>query len=190
MIEGVSRRMIVVALGLAIACRAGPCFGESETWRTYRELLGRHFAKSERVAFVRVRPDVDERTRIEGRLASKLAQTEYLFHVARSGQRIDGYAHLGRAPTRYSTFTFAVLFDPRGTITRAEVIEYLETNGSGIRSRVFLRQFEGMDSRSGFRFGRDIDAVTGASISSRSLASGVHRAAVLLSELVLVRRSP
>lgn len=184
-----SRLLTALAAGFAALCVAAPCFGESATFRGYRELLGSHYAKAERIEILRVRPDDEERARLEKRLRAKLAQADYIFHVAKSGGGIIGYAHLGRAPTRFSTFSFAVLFDRLGLVSRTEVIEYPETHGSGIRSRAFLRQFTGRDGRSGFRLGRDVDAVTGASISSRSLCEGVRRATVLLDELVLGRAS-
>jgi Na+-translocating ferredoxin:NAD+ oxidoreductase RnfG subunit len=70
-----------------------------------------------------------------------------------------------------------------------EVLAYREPYGDGIRTERFRRQFVGRSASSGFVAEHDIDAVSGASISSRSMCVGVQRAAILLDETVLRDRA-
>ena len=65
-----------------------------------------------------------------------------------------------------------------------------EAYGAGIRSTQFRRQFVGRTGKSTFRPGDDIDVISGATISAHSLTRAVHRAAVLLDELVLTGGQP
>ena len=81
--------------------------------------------------------------------------------------------------------SFATFFDPAGRVTRVEVIAYREPYGDGIRADRFRRQFVGKTAQSGFAPDRDIDAISGATISSRSLCVGVQRASLLLEETLL-----
>ena len=62
---------------------------------------------------------------------------------------------------------------------------YREPRGDEVRDPRFRKQFEGKTAQDPLRLGRDIDAVSGATVSSASLATGVHRAAVLVEELAL-----
>ncbi|MET0385661.1 MAG: FMN-binding protein, partial [Polyangiales bacterium] len=79
----------------------------------------------------------------------------------------------------HEPISFGTFFDPQGVITRVEILAYREPYGDGVRAERFRKQFLGRSAKSTFRPGADIDAISGATISSRSLCIGVERAAVL-----------
>ena len=56
-----------------------------------------------------------------------------------------------------------------------------------MRDARFRRQFVGKTGRDPLRLNRDIDAVSGATISSGAMAVGVRRAAVLVDEIMVGR---
>jgi Na+-translocating ferredoxin:NAD+ oxidoreductase RnfG subunit len=147
--------------------------------------LAAQFKGSARVTFVEVSPNVEQRKRIEARLGQKLARTKYAFNVAMSGDRVDGYALFDKELGQHEPIDFATFFDASGGVSRVEVVAYREPYGDGIRSARFRKQFVGRDADSGFRIGKDIDIVSGATISSKSMATAVERAAVVLDEMVL-----
>jgi electron transport complex protein RnfG len=60
---------------------------------------------------------------------------------------------------------------------------YREPRGDEVRDARFRKQFEGKTAQDPLRLDRDIDAVSGATISSASTAVAVRRAAVLVEEL-------
>ena len=70
-------------------------------------------------------------------------------------------------------------------MTGVEVVQYREPFGDGVRAARFRDQFRGRSATSGFRPGEDIDIISGATISSRSLCIGVQRSAVLIDELAV-----
>ena len=79
--------------------------------------------------------------------------------------------------------------DPEAKVTRVEIVAYREPYGDGIRAERFRRQFVGKGARAGFAPDRDIDAISGATISSRSMCAGVQRASVLLEETLAHSRA-
>ncbi len=159
--------------------------GEAQVFYSVRGLLGDHFSKSESVEFTRVRLNAAQRKTITGKLGYAPEKDEYIFYIARSAKGIDGYALFDREVGQHEYIDFATFFDRNGKVTRAEVVAYREPYGEAIRSKRFRKQFVGRQASSGFRPGRDIDVITGATLSARAMAKAVRRASVLLDDFVL-----
>lgn len=73
----------------------------------------------------------------------------------------------------------ATVVDDVGTVTRMAVLSHKETPSffQSLEGGGFFEQFSGLHVASGFRVGEDIQAVSGATISSRAVADGVRRGA-------------
>lgn len=151
---------------------------------TPQALLSEQFHGSERVTYMKVKPDAGQRAQLEARLGRPLPKPEYTFFVATSHGRPDGYALFDEQVGQHEPISFATFFDADGTITRVEVVAYREPFGDGIRAERFRKQFVGKTARSQFRTGADIDIISGATISSRSMCVGVERAAALFDATV------
>jgi electron transport complex protein RnfG len=152
----------------------------AEQFWTTQALLADQFKSSQNVTYVRVRLDPVARGRIDARLGRALPKSEYTLFVAKSGERIDGYALFDEQVGQHEPISFATFFDAAGAITRVEVVAYREPYGDGIRAERFRKQFLGRSVRSRFRAGDDIDTISGATISSRSMSIAVERAAALV----------
>jgi len=168
-------------LGLVVAVPVA----RSDVFHTPRELLASHFSGSDHVGFVRVRPEGAARARIERRLGRRLGAGPFVFYRATTGGRPDGYALFDSERGQHELIDIGTFFGPEGAVRRVEVLAFREPYGDGVRSPRFLRQFVGTRASSPLRVGRDIDAISGATISSHSVARAVRRAAVLLEEAVL-----
>ena len=72
---------------------------------------------------------------------------------------------------------------PKGIITGVEIISHSETPGVGARADdpAYLDQYDGLSGR--LSFGEGIDALSGATISSRAILSGVNAASAIVSEI-------
>jgi electron transport complex protein RnfG len=172
------------ALFLGI-CLSSPAPASAEVFYSVRDLLAEQFKSSQRVSFVQVRPTPGQQQSIARRLGRSLSKQQYTFYVATSGGRIDGYALFDEERGQHEQISFATFFDAEGRVTRVEVVAYREPYGDGIRAERFRKQFVGRRAHSGFAPDRDIDAISGATISSRSMCLGVQRAALLLQEVLL-----
>lgn len=175
-------RLVVLA---ALLCSAVPGSGNAQVYFSVRGLLAEQFRKSELVDYRRIELSARTRDHIEQQLGEKLEKGEYIFYVAHSGERIDGYALFDREIGQHEYIDFATFFDARGMVTRVEVVAYREPYGGGIRSKRFRSQFVGKGFGSGFRPGHDIDVISGATLSAHAMAKAVQRASVLLHDTIL-----
>jgi electron transport complex protein RnfG len=163
---------------------ATAAYANAKDFTTPQALLSEQFHGSERVTYLRVRLEPSQRAHVEGRLGRALPKPEYTFFVATTHGQIDGYALFDDQLGQHEPISFATFFDATGQITRVEIVAYREPFGDGVRAERFRKQFVGRSAQSHFRTGSDIDIISGATISSRSLCIGVERAAVLFDAAV------
>lgn len=166
-------------VGLSLPARA------SGTFFTTPQVLKEFFPKSQRVSYRKVKLGPAELAAVQGRLGYKPARPEYVIFVATTGEQVDGYAIIDDELGQHEQITFAVKLSPAGVVERQEVMVYRESYGAEITDSRFRRQFQGKTAKDPVRAGVDIDVVTGATISSRSMTIGVRRALVLVDELIL-----
>jgi electron transport complex protein RnfG len=179
-------KIVALSVGLALAgSLASPAHAET-VFQTPRGLLAAFFPKSEAVRFQRYPLSPALRERLTRRLGyvPRPRNDSYVFYVATTGGHIDGYAIIDEELGQTEPITFGVKLSPEGVVERTEVLIYREPRGDEVRSRRFLDQMRGKTVHQPVRAGVDIDIVTGATISSHSLANGVRRALVLFDELI------
>ncbi len=147
-------------------------------------LLKSFFATSERVTFKRVVLTPGQIDAVRKRLGQTPAPQLTVYYGMTKG-RIDGMALIDNELGQHEPITFGVLISPEGVLSRLEVMVYREAYGDDVCENRFRKQFQGKTARDPVKHGQDIVAIAGATISSKSLATGAKRALVLLDELVI-----
>lgn len=100
----------------------------------------------------------------------------WTIYAAKTDKRIDGYAIVDNVLGREKPITYVVSISPDGGVLEVEIIEYRESHGGEVKNQAFRRQFVGKTSKDALRIDQDIRHVSGATISSKSIAFGVKRA--------------
>ena len=98
-----------------------------------------------------------------------------------------GYSVEREVVSRSGPFRIRVLLDAQLSVKRVTVVSYPWDRGRDVRKRAFTSQFEGKGPQDPIQLGKDIDAITGATISSRVMAEGV-RDTIKLLKLVREKR--
>jgi Na+-translocating ferredoxin:NAD+ oxidoreductase subunit G len=163
---------------LALTLFLAPSFARGDTvYWSQNDLLKEFFKTSERVTYVRVEKP-EELKKILGYTPKKQS---YVVFVARTKDRIDGYAVIDEEMGQHEPITFGVKISPLGQVERLEIMVYREGYGDEVCEKRFRRQFEGKTRQDDLRFGDDVVAITGATISSRAMTVGVRRAVAIVS---------
>ena len=180
------RFLPLAALLLALSLLPSPARAQAVYWTT-RDLLSDFFKQSEKVGFRKFELSAGQCGHIEQRLGYRLPEnkTTYTFFVAETAGHVDGYAFIDDEVGQHMPITYAVKLSPSGTVERQEIVAYREARGDEVRDARFRAQFVGKTAHDPLRPGDDVVAVSGATISSRAMATGVRRALVLLDELML-----
>jgi Na+-translocating ferredoxin:NAD+ oxidoreductase subunit G len=186
--------MFRTAPSLALLCllagQPAPARAADVVYATPKSVLASFFPKSERVTYRMLPLDARAKTRLTHRLGYTPARDRYTIFVALTQGRVDGYAVIDDELGLHQPITFATRLTSRGVVDRVEIMVYREPRGDEVRDPRFRKQFEGKTAADPLRIDRDIDAVSGATISSASLATGVRRATILVEELGLASSAP
>ena len=81
---------------------------------------------------------------------------------------------ISRAKSRVDFFDYMIIYNPDLSIKTIQVLAYREDYGGEIASNRWLKQFEGKKNAEEMKFGDDIQGISGATISARSLTIDVQ----------------
>ena len=82
------------------------------------------------------------------------------------------YAVFTQAMGRFDLFDYMVLINKQFTVMEVVVLQYRSEHGFEIASKKWLKQFAGYDGRE-LKYGKDISAISGATISASSLTKNI-----------------
>ena len=85
-----------------------------------------------------------------------------------------GYAYISKAPSKTAEFDYLVLFDKQFIVLKAKVLIYREDYGGEIGSKRWLKQFDGKSREDEVIFEENIVAISGATISVRSMTNAMN----------------
>ncbi|MGB0981931.1 MAG: FMN-binding protein [Winogradskyella sp.] len=105
-------------------------------------------------------------------LPSKFGNDTF-FEIKNSENRL-GYAYISKAPSKTAQYDYLVVLDTELKVVKAKVLIYREEYGGEIGSRRWLNQFIGITKDDQLRYGDNIDAIAGATISVRSMTNAMN----------------
>jgi len=110
----------------------------------------------------------------------------YIWRISESDSLI-GLAILDNVKGKSLPITFITFFDHTGNIIGSHIVKYREDYGWEVGNRRWLDQFLGLNHGSVYAVGKNIDGISGATISVNSVTRGMKRSS-LLAELVIKGR--
>jgi len=114
-------------------------------------------------------------------LSFKLKGNE-LFELHGNGKLL-GYLWLSQSYGKFDDFDYMVIFNPDLFIKRSSVLVYREDYGGEIGAKRWLAQFENKSNGKGMEYAKDIQAISGATISTRSICYGIKQLSLHMQEL-------
>jgi Na+-translocating ferredoxin:NAD+ oxidoreductase RnfG subunit len=126
------------------------------------------------------------RSRVQTRLGKvkpTIWEKSYTVFTAFRGDHVLGRALIVDEIGKHRAITFIIGVEPGGTVSGVAVMAYREAYGGEVRSRRFLRQYEGKSANDALLPSSDIRNVTGATLSARAVGRGVKKAIAVLAEV-------
>ncbi len=97
-----------------------------------------------------------------------------VWRVEKNGMFVGWYIE-DRVIGKHEFIRYAVALSPDGHVLGIEIMEYLETYGDQVREATWRGQFLGKTAHSALDLGKDIQNISGASLSCRNITNGVKR---------------
>lgn len=103
-------------------------------------------------------------------------------YILKRQDEIIGYLMATRALGRYDYFDYLLAYGPDLTVRGLIITVYRSSHGAAVCQKKWLSQFEGYAGED-LTLGKEIDAVSGATISAASLVKDLKRCYQLMNEL-------
>jgi len=121
-----------------------------------------------------------QKEQVEKLLGSGIREDAYTVWIGEKDDEPAGYAVILDVIGKERPITFMVAVSPEGKVSGLEVLVYRESRGSEIRSKRFMKQFVEKTIAAPLMLGRDVDSISGATLSSRSTAHAAKKALALV----------
>ena len=89
------------------------------------------------------------------------------------------YAFLDNVIGKSMPITFLVILNINGNIINTNVIKYREAYGGEVGNKGWLQQFLYRNNNSSYNIGKDINGISGATISVKSMSKGIQKITTL-----------
>jgi len=157
-----------------------PWIGYATVYLTPEEALKRLMPEDSKVKQETIKLTSIQKEQVEKLVGSGIRENEYTVWIGDKDEKPAGYAVTLDVIGKERPITFMVAVSPEGKVSGVEVLIYRESRGSEIRSKRFIQQFINKTITSPLILGRDIDAISGATLSSRSITHAVKKALALV----------
>lgn len=161
---------------LSLVLSACPSISFAQHYYAPKEVLAYLFPDSKTVVFEKKSLAPKQVDSIRKSLRTKDIKTDWTIYIAKSKNKTDGYAIIDNVIGKEKPITYVVSISPEGVVNEVEILEYRESHGGQVKNKAYRKQFVGKSPSDPLQIGRDIRHVSGATISSKSIAFGVKRA--------------
>ena len=104
--------------------------------------------------------------------------SQKIWQVSEAGKSV-GWLIVDEVYGKHEFITYAVGINLDGTVRMIDIMDYRETYGYQVRDMSWRQQFLGKNASSPLKLGKDVDNISGATLSCKHLADGVKRVLTL-----------
>ena len=116
----------------------------------------------------------EEQERVKSLARTPMDSGLFTVYRAYSGGEVTAYGFIDTRTIRSKPATFLVVLAPDGKVRSTRILAWQEPPEYQPSER-WLAQFKGLDAGSGARLGGAVQAMSGASYTSRTLTNGIRR---------------
>ena len=146
---------------------------KQEIYLTKKQAFEKAFPSADKVDREKKWLTDTQRQAISNAIGEPVKDRRLSFYAGMKNGKTLGYMVIDHRIGKSFPITFMVVINPDGTARDVEIMVYREPRGWEVRYESFLRQFFGKRADSDFR---EINSITGATLSVRAVTKGVQKA--------------
>ena len=123
--------------------------------------------------------DAELKALVQNKVKQRFYRNELYYWTISNGDTTIAYSLMDNVIGKSMPITFLVILNNEGSILASEVIKYREAYGSEVGNKNWLAQFTYFNDTTDFKVGKNIDGISGATISVNSLSKGIQKMAIL-----------
>jgi len=123
--------------------------------------------------------DTELKALVQNKVKQRFYRDELYYWTISNNDTTIAYALMDNVLGKSMPITFLVILNNGGSILATEIIKYREAYGGEVGNKNWLAQFTHFSDTSDFKLGKNIDGISGATISVNSLSKGIQKIATL-----------
>ncbi len=125
--------------------------------------------------------DIDADIPAEGRFFTTVRPTTKYVYVGRVNScRTGGCAISSEGSGTSEYFDYFILFDERANVELVKIFNYAATHGHEVMAKGWLKQFIDFNNQTELIVGKDVDTISGATVSVNAIAEDIRQKTYLL----------
>ena len=153
-----------------------------QVYLTKKQALEIAFPGAEKIDKERKWLTEEQKKAIEKMSLLKITENRFTYYVGKKGGKPMGYMVIDHIIGKSFPITFLTVLNVDGTVRDVEIMVYREPRGWEVRYPSFMSQFFGRNAQTDFR---EINSITGATLSVRAITKGVKKAVTAYQVLYL-----
>jgi Na+-translocating ferredoxin:NAD+ oxidoreductase RnfG subunit len=109
-------------------------------------------------------------------ITDSCTKTTSEFHRLRSEGSSIGYLCITQGKGRFETFDFLIIYDLQKQIKGLKILQYRSSYGYEIGARSWLKQFYNHNIQYTYKHNDNVQAMSGATVSSKGIIEAINRA--------------
>ena len=106
-------------------------------------------------------------------ITEELEAFEEAFYAIKESEKIVGYFVVAKVPSKFHQFDYYIIFNAKTDILKIEILQYRENYGAEICSKRWLKKFNHISTSNYAKYNREIDGISGATLSVQSISSHI-----------------
>ena len=123
--------------------------------------------------------DAELKILVQNKVKQRFYRNELYYWTISNDDAKIAYALMDNVIGKSMPITFLVILNSKGAILASKVIKYREAYGGEVGNKNWLAQFANLTNTTQFMIGKNIDGISGATISANSLSKGIQKITVL-----------
>jgi Na+-translocating ferredoxin:NAD+ oxidoreductase RnfG subunit len=123
--------------------------------------------------------DKQMKKKVENQVKQKFYRDKLYYWTISKDDTTIAYAFLDNVIGKSMPITFLVILNINGNIINSKVIKYREAYGGEVGNIRWLKQFINRNKNSRYNVGKDINGISGATISVKSITKGIQKITTL-----------
>ena len=157
----------------------GILFGGSPIRDAAEKYIISQFAVDVSIYMYTLKLDTELKVLVQNKVKQRFYRDELYYWNISNNDTTIAYALMDNVLGKSMPITFLVILNNEGAIVASKVIKYREAYGSEVGNINWLAQFTHFSDTTDFKIGKNIDGISGATISVNSLSKGIQKMAVL-----------
>ncbi len=148
------------------------------------ELIFSTYGEDIQVDFKKWNPSQEIKIYSEKKARSRFMFDHVYFWKISESNSLVGVAILDNVLGKSLPITYLTCFNMDGQLINAHIVKYREDYGYEVGNKRWLNQFIGLGINSDFIIGKNIDGISGATISVNSVTRGINRSSIIVEYLL------